>query len=124
GREIRPDEPGLARELARMNLTLNYYTQWYWKIDLYNLFHFLSLRADEHAQLEIRVYADAISEVVRRWVPNAWGAFVDFRLQGVYFSRAERIALHEILSGGKPDLEAIGLSKREQEEFWRKLQRP
>src|ERR1700683_5055235 len=64
-----PSREGLARELARMNLTLNTYTQWYWKIDLYNLFHFLSLRADAHAQYEIRAYAEAMLETVRRWVP-------------------------------------------------------
>ena len=64
-------QAGLARELARMNLPANVYTQWYWKVDLHNLFHFLRLRADPHAQYEIRVYADAICEVVKDWVPMA-----------------------------------------------------
>ncbi len=63
---------GLARELARMNLPANIYTQWYWKVDLHNLFHFLRLRADAHAQYEIRVYADAICNVVADWVPAAY----------------------------------------------------
>ena len=63
-----PAKQGLARELARMNLTLNTYTQWYWKIDLHNLFHFLSLRADAHAQYEIRVYAEAMAAMVKDWV--------------------------------------------------------
>ena len=66
-----PERPGLARELARMNLTLNTYTQWYWKIDLHNLLHFLSLRADAHAQYEIRVYAQAMLKTVKAWVPVA-----------------------------------------------------
>src|SRR5690606_15878059 len=78
----REGQKGLARELARMNLPLNVYTQWYWKIDLHNLFHFLMLRADPHAQYEIRVYAEAMLETVRRWVPLAWDAFADNRLGG------------------------------------------
>jgi thymidylate synthase (FAD) len=75
-------QSGLARELARMNLPANIYTQWYWKVDLHNLFHFLRLRADAHAQYEIRVYADAICEMVKDWVPAAYGAFEDYRLGG------------------------------------------
>ena len=81
-----PDRPGLARELARMNLTLNTYTQWYWKIDLHNLLHFLSLRADPHAQYEIRVYADAMLETVKAWLPVAYQAFLDYRLGAVTLS--------------------------------------
>ena len=75
-----PSRQGLARELARMNLTLNTYTQWYWKTDLYNLFHFLSLRADAHAQYEIRAYAEAMLRTVAAWVPIACQAFRDYRL--------------------------------------------
>lgn len=82
-------QDGLARELARMNLPANVYTQWYWKVDLHNLFHFLRLRADSHAQYEIRVYADAICKVVADWVPAAYGAFEDYRL-GVPRSPARR----------------------------------
>ena len=86
GRDRRPARQGLARELARMNLTLNTYTQWYWKTDLHNLLHFLSLRADAHAQYEIRVYAEAMLETVRAWVPATFAAFQDYRLGAVTFS--------------------------------------
>ena len=89
--ETGPDgeaQLGLARELARMNLPANVYTQWYWKVDLHNLFHFLRLRADAHAQMEIRVYADALCDIVRDWVPAAYGAFEDYRLGGAQLSRA------------------------------------
>src|SRR5512134_1945578 len=86
GTVIDEGKSGLARELARMNLTLNVYTQWYWKTDLHNLFHFLSLRADAHAQYEIRVYADAMMETAEAWVPIAAGAFRDYRLGAVTLS--------------------------------------
>ena len=79
-------QQGLARELARMNLPANVYTQWYWKVDLHNLFHFLQLRADPHAQYEIRAYAEAIGAIVADWVPHAWAAFEDYRLNAVQFS--------------------------------------
>eukprot|EP01037_Dinobryon_pediforme_P010903 gene10903-10985_t len=82
GTPIDPGRQGLARELARMNLTLNTYTQWYWKTDLHNLLGFLSLRADAHAQYEIRVYAEAMLESVKAWVPATYAAFTDFRLDG------------------------------------------
>jgi flavin-dependent thymidylate synthase len=121
GQPLRPGEPGLARELARIALTLGYYTQWYWKIDLHNLFHFLMLRADPHAQEEIRAYALAIGDVVQRWVPNAWEAFVDFRLEAMMLSRGEREAVRRLLAGEAVDLAALGLSKREQDELRAKL---
>jgi thymidylate synthase (FAD) len=121
GKEIRPGEPGLARELARMNLTLAFYTQWYWKIDLHNLLHFLSLRLDDHAQEEIRAYGRVIADVTKRWVPHAWEAFVDFRLEGTNLSRGEKLALQKMLMGETPDLAALGLSKREQDEFQKKF---
>src|SRR5437879_1911185 len=76
GEATDPGRSGLARELARMGLTLNFYTQWYWKVDLHNLMHFLSLRADAHAQYEIRVYADAMVDVMKRWVPLCHEAFL------------------------------------------------
>jgi len=79
-------QAGLARELARMNLPANVYTQWYWKVDLHNLFHFLRLRADAHAQYEIRVYADLMCEIVRDWVPLAFAAFEDYRMGGAQLS--------------------------------------
>ena len=79
-------QQGLARELARMNLPANVYTQWYWKVDLHNLFHFLRLRADAHAQYEIRAYAEVLCEVVKDWVPAAYAAFEDYRLNAVQIS--------------------------------------
>src|ERR1700677_4801137 len=75
GENADPARRGLARELARMNLTLNTYTQWYWKTNLHNLFHFLSLRADSHAQYEIRVYADEMLRMTEAWVPVAAASF-------------------------------------------------
>jgi len=120
----REGEPQLARELARMNLTLNYYTQWYWKVDLHNLLHFLSLRADAHAQYEIRVYAEAIGRLVERWVPQSWEAFVDYRLSGALLSRPELEAVRALLRGETPDYAALGLSPREQRELQEKLAIP
>lgn len=83
------DRSMLARELARMNLPVNYYTQWYWKIDLHNLLHFLALRMDSHAQYEIQVYGEVIGEMVKKWVPTVWEAFMDYRVGGAFFSRSE-----------------------------------
>lgn len=123
GRPLRPGEAPLARELARINLTLGFYTQWYWKIDLHNLFHFVQLRADPHAQDEIRAYARVIGEVMRRWVPLAWEAFVDYRLEASTLSRAEREAVRRLLAGDAVDLAALGLSQREQDELHAKLGR-
>ena len=81
GSPLDPNRDGLARELARINLSLNYYTQWYWKVDLHNLLNFLHLRADPHAQYEIRVYAEAIlDQIVKPWVPLSHEAFLDYRL--------------------------------------------
>lgn len=117
----REGAPQLARELARMNLTLNFYTQWYWKVDLHNLLHFLSLRSDEHAQYEIRVYAEVIGQLVERWVPLSWEAFVDYRLHGAALSRPEILALKARLRGETPDYTALGLSPREQREFLAKF---
>jgi len=89
---------GLARELARMNLPTNIYTQWYWKVDLHNLFHFLRLRADPHAQYEIRAYADAICNMVRDWVPTAYEAFEDFRLNAKQFSSMEMAVVSALVA--------------------------
>ena len=90
---------GLARELARINLTLGYYTQWYWKIDLHNLLHFVELRASPHAQHEIRVYAEAILDVLRRWVPITHAAFVENRLQSLSLSASAVRAVTAMLAG-------------------------
>lgn len=114
---LDPDGLSLARELARINLTLNTYTQWYWKIDLHNLFHFLSLRVDPHAQYEIRVYAEAMLETVRRWVPLAAQAFLDYRLGAVMVSASGLAVIRRLLKGEAVTAEASGLSPRE----WREL---
>jgi len=108
-----PDRPGLARELARMNLTLNTYTQWYWKTDLHNLFHFLSLRADAHAQYEIRVYADAMIAATRAWVPIACQAFEDYRMGAVTLSAQMLVVLKRMLAGETVGQKDSGLSARE-----------
>ncbi|RED13732.1 FAD-dependent thymidylate synthase [Pontivivens insulae] len=110
-------QDGLARELARMNLPANVYTQWYWKVDLHNLFHFLRLRADSHAQYEIRVYADAICEVVKDWVPAAYAAFEDYRMGGAQFSARGMDALRKMLAGETVTQESSGMSKGEWREF-------
>ena len=112
-----PDGQGLARELARMNLPLSTYTQWYWKCDLHNLFHFLSLRADPHAQYEIRVYADAMLEMVKRWVPQAYQAFMDYRLGAVEMSAPGVAVVKRMLAGEAVEQKDSGLSPRE----WREL---
>ena len=108
---------GLARELARMNLPLNIYTQWYWKIDLLNLMHFLSLRADPHAQYEIRVYADAMLETVKRWVPTTYRAFQDYVLGGASLSAGALAVVRRRLRGETVEQAESGLSPRE----WREL---
>jgi thymidylate synthase (FAD) len=117
GAAIDPARDGLARELARMNLTLNTYTQWYWKSDLHNLLHFLSLRADAHAQYEIRVYADAMLETVKRWVPLSFEAFMDYRMGGVQLSAAALAVVKRMIAGEPVDPKQSGLSPRE----WREL---
>ncbi|MHA6262714.1 FAD-dependent thymidylate synthase [Arenibacterium sp. CAU 1754] len=110
-------QQGLARELARMNLPANIYTQWYWKVDLHNLFHFLRLRADSHAQYEIRVYADAICEMVADWVPFAFRAFEDYRMGAVTFSAQMVDCMQRMLKGEDVTEDNCGMSKREWREF-------
>ncbi len=105
--------PGLARELARMNLPVNYYTQWYWKIDLHNLMHFLQLRVDEHAQYEIQAYADVMLDVLKRWVPLAYDAFMDYRVGAVTFSAKMLAVLRRRLDGEVVTKENSGLTARE-----------
>ena len=112
---------GIARELARMNLTLNTYTQWYWKIDLNNLLHFLALRADDHAQYEIRVYADVMLDLVKKWVPLTYEAFEDYRMGGTELSAKEIKLMRKLLKGEKVSFEEEGLSKREWSELQRKF---
>ncbi|WP_187430462.1 Flavin-dependent thymidylate synthase [Roseobacter fucihabitans] len=110
-------QDGLARELARMNLPANVYTQWYWKVDLHNLFHFLRLRADAHAQYEIRVYADAICAMVADWVPAAYRAFEDYRLGGASMSGKALNCVRRMLKGEAVTQETSGMSKGEWREF-------
>ena len=111
--EADPERQGLARELARMNLTLNTYTQWYWKTDLHNLLGFLSLRADSHAQYEIRAYADVMMQSLEAWVPAAAAAFRDYRLGAVTLSAGMLAVLRRRLAGERVEQGGSGLSKRE-----------
>ena len=122
GNIIDESKSGIARELARMNLTLNTYTQWYWKIDLNNLLHFLALRADDHAQYEIRVYADAMLDIVKKWVPLTYEAVEDYRIGGTELSAKEVNLMRKLLKGEKVSFEEEGLSKREWSELQRKFE--
>ena len=108
---------GLARELARMNLTLNTYTQWYWKTDLLNLMNFLRLRADHHAQYEIRAYADTMLDTVKKWVPITYEAFMDYRVGGTEVSSKGKNVIKKMIKGEKVSIEKSGLSKREWDEL-------
>ena len=117
GTRIDPDRQGLARELARMNLPLSAYTQWYWKTDLHNLLNFVALRADSHAQYEIRVYAEAMLDVIRRWVPTTCQAFLDYRLNGAELSAAALGVIRRLVRGEAVRQEESGLNPRE----WREL---
>ena len=117
GSIIDDKKQGLARELARMNLTLNSYTQWYWKTDLLNLLNFLALRADSHAQFEIREYADVMLNTVKKWVPTTYDAFVDYRVGGMELSAKGKIVIQKMIKGEKCDIESSGLSKREWNEL-------
>ncbi len=130
-------EEDVAREIARIDLPLSTYTQWYWKIDLHNLLHFLSLRADPHAQWEIREFANVMAGMVKRVAPLSYEAWLDYDLGARPFTRAEREALSQLLAadeegvrtreGGALDdveLGALGLSGREIREFKAKLSTP
>lgn len=121
GNVIDQASTGLARELARMNLTLNYYTEWYWKINLHNLLHFLLLRADAHAQYEIRVYASAMLEIVKLWVPLVYEAFEEHSLYGVNLSRKAIATIKKMIKGEVVTQESSGMSKREWEELSRAI---
>ena len=117
GSVIDEKKSGLARELARMNLTLNTYTQWYWKTDLLNLMNFLRLRADSHAQYEIRAYADVMLDTLKKWVPITYEAFMDYRVGGTEVSSKGKLVLKDLISGKNIDIEGSGLSKREWNEL-------
>ncbi|HLD95837.1 MAG TPA: FAD-dependent thymidylate synthase [Alphaproteobacteria bacterium] len=118
GNKIDEEQEGIARELARMSLPVNYYTQWYWKIDLHNLLHFLALRADPHAQYEIRVYAEKMLEILKLWVPFTYEAFMDYKKGGVHLSSKAWQVVSKRLQGVEINFEQSGLSERE----WRELQ--
>ena len=117
GSIIDEKKSGLARELARMNLTLNTYTQWYWKTDLLNLMNFLRLRADDHAQYEIRAYADAMLDTLKKWVPTTYEAFMDYRVGGTEVSAKGKSIIQKLIKGKKVSIEDSGLSKREWNEL-------
>ena len=118
-----PERDGLARELARMNLSLNFYTQWYWKIDLYNLMHFLSLRADDHAQYEIRVYAEVMLDTLERWVPQTFEAFTKYQRGGASISSQGLDVVKRLIAGEAVSQEESGLSAREWRELMETLER-
>ena len=117
GTTVDENSIGLARELARMNLTLNTYTQWYWKTDLLNLMNFLRLRADIHAQYEIRAYADAMLETLKKWVPITYSAFMDYRVGGTEISLKGKSVIKKLIKGQEVSIEKSGLSKREWNEL-------
>jgi thymidylate synthase (FAD) len=118
GTPVDPDRPGVARELARMVLPLNTYTQWYWKVDLHNLLHFLRLRHDAHAQYEIRTYAEELFKIVQRWVPLTARAFEEYRLAGAELSATALSVIRRALAGESVTRENSGLSAGE----WRELE--
>ena len=117
GSTIDENKKGLARELARMNLTLNTYTQWYWKTDLLNLMNFLRLRADSHAQYEIKAYAEMMLDTLKKWVPITYEAFMDYRVGGTEVSEKGKLIIQKLIKGEEINLENSGLSKREWNEL-------
>ncbi len=118
---LDPTRSGLTRELARMNLTMNYYTEWYWKVDLHNLFHFLSLRADSHAQYEIQAYANTMLELVKKWVPLSYEAFVKYRQQAMHLSQPAAEIVKKLVKGQKIASTEKGMAEREWREFLEQL---
>ena len=126
GEPLDPNRTGMARELSRINLSLNFYTQWYWKIDLHNLLNFLALRADPHAQHEIRVYAETILElIVKPWVPLTYEAFCDYRLNARTLSAQALAVVRTLVAKRQQEAEALrsnsGLSSREWLEIMKTL---
>jgi thymidylate synthase (FAD) len=121
GQTIDNDRTGIARELARIVLPTNYYTQWYWKIDLHNLLHFVALRADDHAQFEIRVYANVLADILSKWVPATWEAFLDYRRNSVQLSSQEAEIMRQMVGDRVPTEVPVGLSQREWQEFCNKF---
>ena len=124
GQPVDSGRAGLARELARINLTLNTYTEWYWKTDLHNLMHFLRLRADAHAQYEIRVYAEAMLDTLRRWVPHTYAAFMEYQLGAAHISATGLAVIRRLLAGEALGQAESGLAPREWRELMATLGRP
>ena len=123
GDTLDENRQGLARELARMNLSLGFYTQWYWKTNLHNLLHFLSLRADAHAQYEIRVYAEAMLDTLKRWAPLTYDAFMDYRMGATGLSAKGLAVVKRLIAGEPVSQEDSGLPKREWRELMADLER-
>lgn len=119
GQPLDQDGIGIARELARIGLPVSAYTQMYWQTNLHNLMHFLRLRADPHAQYEIRIFAEKILEIMADWVPVTCEAFRDYQLEAARVSRMEIALLRDMLAGkaSVADAESYGLGKREIREF-------
>ena len=113
GKILDENKKGLTRELARMNLTLNTYTQWYWKIDLHNLMHFISLRLDQHAQYEIRVYAQVMLDCLKKWTPLTYEAFCQHRLGAIVVSQSGKEIIKKLIKGKKVSQASSGISQRE-----------
>jgi thymidylate synthase (FAD) len=123
GKTIDHDSVGVSRELARIGLPLSTYTQWYWKIDLHNLFNFLQLRADVHAQYELQVYARRMLELVKLWVPAAYEAFLEHQFYGAHLSRAALKTVARLVAGEAVTQADSNLSSREWNELMRALGR-
>lgn len=117
GQNEAGDPDGLSREIARLGLGVNFYTQWYWKCDLHNLLHFLRLRSDPHAQYEIRAYADIIREIVHLWAPITYQAFLDYKINATVLSAQAKEIITRSLSGEIIILSECGLTGRELAEF-------
>lgn len=117
GHIVNSENVGIARELARINLPLNYYTEWYWKVNLHNLLHFLSLRGSKHAQYEIRAYAKKMIDIVKLWVPYSFEAFEDYVLHSALISKGCLAVVRKMIKGEKVSMEDSNLSKREWEEL-------
>jgi thymidylate synthase (FAD) len=115
--ELVPNRNGLARELARMNLPLSAYTQWYWKVNLHNLLHFLRLRADAHAQWEIRAYAQVLMDIVEKWAPLTYHAFMTYSIGGAHLTDEGLAVVRKLIAGETIDPSSLSMSPRE----WREL---
>lgn len=121
GNPIDDSKLGLSRELARINLTLNFYTQWYWKTNLHNLMNFLRLRADSHAQYEIRAYADVLMEVMKQWVPLTHAAFKEYRMDSAQLSATALAVVRRMIAGEIVTESDSGLGKREWSDLMKTL---